>query len=154
MSFHFKPYKQLLKDCELPDIRWHDLRSTFCTLLLKNDYSPKAVSRMMGHAKEIITLDVYADNAQIIADGVQDIQDFIDDVLPDDGGIYKEHTDIAIDLEFLNEVEPYEELPDVEISLEIVAILCIFIHFRKIRIEHLFAKKVRLCYNYGVKTAG
>lgn len=124
MSFHFKPYKQLLKDCELPDIRWHDLRSTFCTLLLKNDYSPKAVSRMMGHAKEIITLDVYADNAQIIADGVQDMQGFIDDVLPDDGGIYKEHTDIAIDLEFLNEEESYEELSDVEISLEIVDGIC------------------------------
>ena len=124
MSFHFKPYKQLLKECELPDIRWHDLRSTFCTLLLKNDYSPKAVARMMGHAKEIITLDVYADNAQIIADGVQDMQDFIDDVLPDDGGVYKEHTDIAIDLEFLNEEDPYEELSDAEICLEIVGGIC------------------------------
>ncbi len=58
MSYHFEHYKALLKRCGLPDIRWHDLRSTFCTLLLKNDYSPKAVSRMMGHAKEIITLDV------------------------------------------------------------------------------------------------
>lgn len=79
---------------------------------------------MMGHAKEIITLDVYADNAQIIADGVQDMQGFIDDVLPDGGGIYKEHTDIAIDLEFLNEEESYEELSDVEISLEIVGGIC------------------------------
>lgn len=33
---------------DLPDIRWHDLRSTFCTLLLKNDFNPKAVSRLMG----------------------------------------------------------------------------------------------------------
>lgn len=102
-SFCYKPYKQLLKDCGLPDIRWHDLRSTFCTLLLKNDYSPKAVSRMMGHAKEIITLDVYADKSQMIADCVLDMQSFIDDVLPDDGGMYRELTDVSIDVGFLKE---------------------------------------------------
>ena len=92
-----------MKDCGLPDIRWHDLRSTFCTLLLKNDYSPKAVSRMMGHAKEIITLDVYADKSQMIADCVLDMQSFIDDVLPDDGGMYRELTDVSIDVGFLKE---------------------------------------------------
>jgi len=48
----------LLKDCGLPDIRWHDLRATFCTMLLKNDFSPKAVAKLMGHAKEIVTIDV------------------------------------------------------------------------------------------------
>ncbi len=124
MSFHFKPYKKLLKDLGLPDVRWHDLRSTFCTLLLKNDYSPKAVSRMMGHAKEIITLDVYADKAQIIADGVQDMQSFIDDVLPDEGGMYRELTDVSIDTGFLDEKDSYEEHTDVEVSLKIVSEMC------------------------------
>lgn len=81
-DFHFKYYKQLLKENNFPDIRWHDLRSTFCTLLLKNDFNPKAVSRLMGHAKEIITLDVYGDNREIIADCVDEIQPFIDEVLP------------------------------------------------------------------------
>ena len=61
-DFHFKYYKQLLVENDLPEIRWHDLRSTFCTLLLKNDFNPKAVSKLMGHAKEIITMDVYGDN--------------------------------------------------------------------------------------------
>ena len=36
----------------------------------------------MGHAKEIITLDVYGDNREIIADCVDEIQPFIDEVLP------------------------------------------------------------------------
>ena len=52
MSYHFEHYKALLKRCGLPDIRWHDLRSTFCTLLLKDDYSPKAVSKMMCFRKK------------------------------------------------------------------------------------------------------
>lgn len=53
-DFHFKYYKQLLKENDLPDIRWHDLRSTICTLLLKNDFNPKAVSKLMGHAKRLL----------------------------------------------------------------------------------------------------
>ena len=39
----------------------------------------------MGHAKEIITIDVYGDNAEIIADCLDDLQPFIDDVVPKDG---------------------------------------------------------------------
>lgn len=81
-GFHWKYYKKLLRDNGLPDIRWHDLRSTFCTLLLKNDFNPKAVSKLMGHAKEIITIDVYGDNRGIIIDGVPEIEAYIKDVLP------------------------------------------------------------------------
>ena len=49
-------YKKLLSDNGLPDIRWHDLRAAFCTLLLKNDFNPKAVSKLMGHAKELLEI--------------------------------------------------------------------------------------------------
>lgn len=65
----------------MPDIRWLDLRSTFCTLLLKNNLNPKAVSKLMGHAKELITMDVYGDNRGIIVDCVDEIQPFIDEVM-------------------------------------------------------------------------
>jgi len=44
--------------------------SIYCTLLLKESFNPKAVSKLMGHAKEIITMDVYADNRGIITDAV------------------------------------------------------------------------------------
>lgn len=81
-DFHWKYYKKLLVDNNLPDIKWHHLRSTFCTLLLKNNFNPKAVSKLMGHATELITLDVYGDNREIIADCVDEIQPFIDEVLP------------------------------------------------------------------------
>lgn len=81
-DFHWKHYKKLLKDTGLPDIRWHDLRSIFCTLLLKNDFSPKAVSKLMGHSKEIISVDVYGDNANIIPDEIPELVEFMDEVLP------------------------------------------------------------------------
>lgn len=72
----------MLSDNGLPDIRWHDLRSTYCTLLLKNKYSPKAVSKLMGHAKEIITMDVYGDNRNLIAMSIPELEAFVDEVIP------------------------------------------------------------------------
>lgn len=52
-------------------------------MLLKNDFNPKAVSQLMGHAKEIITIDVYGDIAEIIEDCLDELQPFIDDVIPE-----------------------------------------------------------------------
>ena len=37
----------------------------------------------MGHAKEIITMDTYGDNKNIIADGIPEIEAYMDEVLPD-----------------------------------------------------------------------
>ena len=79
--------KALGKDfgqCVLPDIRWHDLRSTYCTLLLKNDFSPKAVSKLMGHSKEIVTVDVYADKTVLAYDVLAETEDYVKSLLPDE----------------------------------------------------------------------
>lgn len=94
-DFHWKHYKKLLQDNNFPDIRWHDLRSTFCTVLLKNNFNPKAVSQLMGHAKEIITIDVYGDTAEIIEDCLDELQPFIDDVIPEQEA--EESTDFSED---------------------------------------------------------
>lgn len=70
-------------DYQTPKIKYNiDLRSTFCTVLLKNNFNPKAVSQLMGHAKEIITIDVYGDTAEIIEDCLEDLQPFIGEVVP------------------------------------------------------------------------
>ena len=81
-DFHWRHYKNLLKSAELPDIRWHDLRSTYCTLLLKSDFNPKAVSKLMGHAKELITVDVYGDNQNIIPEEIPELVSYMNDVMP------------------------------------------------------------------------
>lgn len=83
-NYHWKYFKQLLKENDLPDIRWHDLRSTFCTILLKENFNPKAVSKLLGHAKEIITIDVYGDNKEIISGDTPELEKFIKDVLPEE----------------------------------------------------------------------
>lgn len=67
--------------------------------------SGAAVSKLMGHAKELITMDVYADNRGIIADGVPEIEEYMKEVLPNPEEIEifkKELLEIVIDVtEFL-----------------------------------------------------
>ena len=79
-NFHYQYYKRILRGNGLPDIRWHDLRSSYCTLLLKNEFNPKAVSNLMGHAKEIITIDVYGDNKVMAVDCTREIDMFIEEL--------------------------------------------------------------------------
>ena len=50
-GFHCRYYKQLLAENGLPDIRWHDLRSTYCTLLLKEAFNPKGGIKTYGTCK-------------------------------------------------------------------------------------------------------
>lgn len=82
-DFHWKHYKNLLRSAGLPDIRWHDLRSSYCTLLLKSDFNPKAVSKLMGHSKELITVDIYGDNSNIIPEEIPELVSYMADVMPD-----------------------------------------------------------------------
>ncbi len=86
-DFHWPHFKKLLQENDLPDIRWHDLRSTYGTILLKNDFNPKAISKLMGHATEIITIDVYGDNQEIIEDCLDVLEPFIEKVMPEEESV-------------------------------------------------------------------
>lgn len=82
-SYHHKYFKELLVSLELPDIHFHQLRNTYTTILLKNDFNAKGISHMLGHAKEIISADVYGDTAEIIEDCLYAIEPFMEEVLPE-----------------------------------------------------------------------
>jgi integrase len=45
---------------ELPDIRWHDLRHTYATLLLARGIHPTYVQKSLEHASVQLTLDRYS----------------------------------------------------------------------------------------------
>jgi len=53
-------FSKVLKKAGLPHIRFHDLRHTHATLLLKAGIHPKIVSERLGHASVGITLDTYS----------------------------------------------------------------------------------------------
>jgi len=54
-----KRIKRALRQCELPDIRFHDLRHTFSSIMANEGVIGKVRATMMGHAEEDITDKVY-----------------------------------------------------------------------------------------------
>ena len=77
-----KSFKELLADCNLPKMRWHDLRHTYATVLKKNDISLKAISVCMGHNGTEITKDVYINLPEEICDCEKVMSNFMTDILP------------------------------------------------------------------------
>ena len=58
-SAAYERMKDVLKQAELPDIRFHDLRHTFATTALQNGVDVKTVSSMLGHFDAGFTLRTY-----------------------------------------------------------------------------------------------
>jgi len=55
-----KKFKLLLEEAHLPNIRFHDLRHTAASLMLKQGISVKVVQERLGHSDAAMTLNVYS----------------------------------------------------------------------------------------------
>ncbi len=55
-----KRFKKILKDNNLPNIRIHDLRHSWATLMLSSNMPLKVTSSMLGHSNASTTLDIYS----------------------------------------------------------------------------------------------
>ena len=55
----YRRLKILLKQAELPSIRFHDLRHTFATHALASGVDVKTLSGILGHTRAAFTLDTY-----------------------------------------------------------------------------------------------
>ncbi|MBO8170210.1 MAG: site-specific integrase [Thermoanaerobacteraceae bacterium] len=53
-------FKNLLEKNELPSIRFHDLRHSHASLLVKQGVQPKIISERLGHITIAITMDIYS----------------------------------------------------------------------------------------------
>jgi integrase len=68
-------WTRLLKGCDLPRIRFHDLRHAHATHLLSSGVHPKIASERLGHSKVGITLDLYS---HVLPDMQADAADVVD----------------------------------------------------------------------------
>lgn len=73
-----RDFQKLLKRAGLPRIRFHDLRHTCATLLLRQDVNPKKVQELLGHSTVAMTLDMYS---HFLPDMQQDVVDAMDSIL-------------------------------------------------------------------------
>lgn len=66
----------------MPDIRFRDLRHTYTTILLSNNYNMKAVSELLGHASSIITVKTYFDKEKVVINCNEELESYIERVKP------------------------------------------------------------------------
>lgn len=55
-----RAFNQIARKCGAAGLRFHDLRHTHATLMLKADIHPKVVQERLGHSSIALTLDVYS----------------------------------------------------------------------------------------------
>jgi integrase len=70
-----RSFKPLLRRAGLPDARFHDLRHTCATILLRAGKHPKYVQELLGHATIAITLDTYSHVIEGMEGGLGDAID-------------------------------------------------------------------------------
>ncbi len=75
-------FKEIKEKNNLPDLPWHKLRTTYTTILAKNNFSLKAIAVLLGHSSEIITFENYTDKNEIIYDCLTELEPFIESILP------------------------------------------------------------------------
>lgn len=55
-----KYFKSICRKNGLPEIRYHDLRHTYATLMMEHGIHPKTVQQILGHSSIKVTLDLYS----------------------------------------------------------------------------------------------
>lgn len=85
-DYAYHRLKTLLKQAELPLIRFHDLRHTFATHALAGGVDAKTLSGILGHTNASFTLDTYTHvttDMQRNASAI--VRSFMDEIMPDGG---------------------------------------------------------------------
>jgi integrase len=88
-SIHGKPiapcvlghnFHRIAQKAGIENIRFHDLRHTFASLMLLRGAKPKVISEALGHSSVAFTMDVYS---HIIEGMQEDAMALLDEVLPE-----------------------------------------------------------------------
>ena len=106
-GYLYKHFLELKQKINVTDLPFHKLRTTYTTILAKNDFSMKAIAELLGHSSEIITFENYTDKNEIIQDCLTELEPFIEKIIPNNKTMKVDCTDIQTDLiidEYLNKL--------------------------------------------------
>ena len=71
-------FARIAKGAGLENVRFHDLRHTFASLMLLRGAKPKVISEALGHSSVVFTMDTYG---HIIEGMQEDAMALLDEVL-------------------------------------------------------------------------
>jgi integrase len=70
-NFSHKRWKKICKTAGLGDLKFHDLRKTFCSLLAQNGVSTAVTQRLLEHSSPNLTNEVYTNVDPVLRHAVE-----------------------------------------------------------------------------------
>ena len=77
LKFLLKAWKDALRKAKLDDRKFHSLRHTYASGLIRNMVNMKVVSELCGHSSIMVTLDTYSHLLPTDTDDIADIADML-----------------------------------------------------------------------------
>jgi integrase len=74
-----REFARIVRKAGLENVRFHDLRHTFASLMLQRGVAPKVISEALGHASVAFTMDTYS---HILPGMQEDAMAMLDEILP------------------------------------------------------------------------
>ena len=72
-NFNHRPWKKICEDAGLVDLKFHDLRKTFGSLLAQNGISTAVTQRLLEHSSPNLTNKVYTNVDPVLRHAVEQI---------------------------------------------------------------------------------
>ncbi len=72
-KFNHRKWRKICKEAGLADLKFHDLRKTFCSLLAQNGVSTAVTQRLLEHSSPYLTNMVYTNIDPVLRHAVEQL---------------------------------------------------------------------------------
>jgi integrase len=72
-KFNYRQWRRICQKAGLADLKFHDLRKTFCSLLAQNGVSTAVTQRLLEHSSPHLTNKVYTNVDPVLRDAVEQL---------------------------------------------------------------------------------
>ena len=72
-KFNHRKWRKICKEAELIDLKFHDLRRTFCSLLAQNGVSTAVTQRLLEHSSPNLTNKAYTNVGPVLRHAVEQL---------------------------------------------------------------------------------
>ena len=72
-KFNYRKWRRICKKAGLEDLKFHDLRKTFCSLLAQNGVSTAVTQRLLEHSSPYLTNKVYTNVDPVLRQAVEQL---------------------------------------------------------------------------------
>ena len=72
-KFNHRIWRKVCKNAGMADLKFHDLRTTFCSLLAQNGVSTAVTQRLLEHSSPYLTNKVYTNVNPVLRQSVEQL---------------------------------------------------------------------------------